>query len=181
VKTNVDLRTVDLSAYPDLVVIYLGMRVRTFPGIKTLLGLGPQIDAAGAGRPDGLLHYENNIVFRLYPLHLGMRWYWRDFGSMERWTRSEPHRQWWQRFMHDSGGTGFWHEVYFDAGRDGRRLCRFETSSRFSGLCPAAAGAWRHVLRASAPPARGRDAGAAIGCCRKRSRLGLASALICLY
>lgn len=36
--TNVDLRTVDLSAYPDLVVIYLGMRVRTFPGIKTLLG-----------------------------------------------------------------------------------------------------------------------------------------------
>jgi hypothetical protein len=35
VKTNVDLRAVDLSAYPDLVVIYLGMRVRTFPGIKT--------------------------------------------------------------------------------------------------------------------------------------------------
>ena len=57
-KTNVDLRTVDLSAYPDLVAIYLGMRVRTFPGIKTLLGLGPQIDKAGAGRPDGLLHYE---------------------------------------------------------------------------------------------------------------------------
>jgi hypothetical protein len=116
VKTNVDLRTVDLSAYPDLVVIYLGMRVRTFPGIKTLLGLGPLIDKAGAGRPDGLLHYENKIIFRLYPLHLGMRWYWRDFGSMERWTRSEPHRQWWQRFMRDSGGTGFWHEVYLMRG-----------------------------------------------------------------
>jgi hypothetical protein len=42
VKTNVDLRTVDLSAYPDLVVIYLGMRVRTVPGIKTLLaGVSP--------------------------------------------------------------------------------------------------------------------------------------------
>jgi hypothetical protein len=54
VKTNVDLRTVDLSAYPELVVIYLGMRVRTFPGIKTLLGLGPQIDKAGAGRPAAL-------------------------------------------------------------------------------------------------------------------------------
>jgi Domain of unknown function (DUF4188) len=66
--------------------------------------------------PDGLLHYENNIIFRLYPLHLGMRWYWRDFGSMERWTRSEPHRQWWQRFMRDSGGTGFWHEVYLMRG-----------------------------------------------------------------
>ena len=57
----------------------LDPRVRTFPGIKTLLGLGPQIGNAGAGRPDGLLHYENNIIFRLYPLHLGMRWYWRDF------------------------------------------------------------------------------------------------------
>jgi len=55
-KTNVDLRTVDLTSYPDLVVIYLGMRVRTFPGMKTLLGLGPQIDKAGTQRPDGLLH-----------------------------------------------------------------------------------------------------------------------------
>jgi hypothetical protein len=40
-KSTVDLRTVDLSAYPDLVVIYLGMRVRALPGIETLLGLGP--------------------------------------------------------------------------------------------------------------------------------------------
>jgi len=48
--STVDRRTVDLSAFPDLVVIYLGMRVRTLAGIKTLLGLGPQIDKAGAGR-----------------------------------------------------------------------------------------------------------------------------------
>jgi Domain of unknown function (DUF4188) len=84
-KTTVDLRTVDLAAYPDLVVIYLGMRVRTFPGIKTLMGLGPQINKAGTQWPEGLLHYENNIIFKLYPLHLGVRWYWRDFESMERW------------------------------------------------------------------------------------------------
>jgi hypothetical protein len=32
---------------------------------------------------------------------------------MERWTRSDPHREWWQRFLRDSGGTGFWHEAYF--------------------------------------------------------------------
>jgi hypothetical protein len=57
-KTMVDLRTVDLTAYPDLVVIYLGMRVRTFAGIKTLLGLGPQIDKAGTQRPEGLLHLD---------------------------------------------------------------------------------------------------------------------------
>lgn len=76
--------TVDLSAYPDLVVIMLGMRVRALGGMKKLLGLGPQIDKAGAARPEGLLHYENNIIFRLFPMHIGMRWYWRDFNSMER-------------------------------------------------------------------------------------------------
>ena len=108
----VNRRSVDLSAFPDLVVIYLGMRVRTLAGIKTLLGLGPQIDKAGAGRPEGLLHFENNIIYSLFPLHIGMRWYWKDFASMERWTRSEPHRIWWQNFLRSSGGTAFWHEVY---------------------------------------------------------------------
>ena len=114
--STVDRRAVDLAAFPDLVVIYLGMRVRTFAGIKTLLGLGPQIDKAGVARPEGLLHFENNIIFRLFPLHIGMRWYWKDFDSMERWTRSEPHRTWWQNFIRDSGGTGFWHEAYFMRG-----------------------------------------------------------------
>ena len=115
-KTPVDRRTVDLGGYPDLVVIYLGMKVRAFGGIKTLLGLGPQIDQAGAARPEGLLHYENNLIFGLFPLHLGMRWYWKDFESMERWARSEPHRLWWQAFLKNSGGTGFWHETYFMRG-----------------------------------------------------------------
>lgn len=35
---------------------------------------------------------------------------------MERWTRSEPHRVWWQQFLRDSKGTGFWHETYFMRG-----------------------------------------------------------------
>lgn len=115
-KAWVNRQTVDLSAFPDLVVIYLGMRVQTLKGIKTLLGLGPQIDKAGGARPEGLLHFENNIIYSLFPLHIGMRWYWKDFESMERWTRSEPHRVWWQKFLRDSGGTGFWHEVYFMRG-----------------------------------------------------------------
>lgn len=115
-KTSVLRETVDLSAYPDLVVIYLGMKVRTFAGIKTLLGLGPQIDKAAADMPPGLLHYEHNIIFSLFPLHLGMRWYWRDFESMEAWTRSEPHKQWWQNYLRSSGGTSFWHETYFMRG-----------------------------------------------------------------
>ena len=29
---------------------------------------------------------------------------------------SEPHRRWWQDFIKDSGGTGFWHETYFMQG-----------------------------------------------------------------
>jgi Domain of unknown function (DUF4188) len=114
--THVERRTVDLGTYPDLVVIYLGMRVRTFAGLRTLFGLGPQIERSGVARPAGLLHFENNIVFSFFPLHIGMRWYWRDFASMEQWARSEPHRQWWQKFLRDSGGTGFWHETYFMRG-----------------------------------------------------------------
>lgn len=111
-----DRQTVDLTAYPDLVVIYLGMRVRTLAGFLSLAGLGPQISKAGAERPEGLLHFENNIIFRLFPLHIGMRWYWKDFESMERWSRSAPHRIWWQNFLRRYGGTGFWHEAYFMRG-----------------------------------------------------------------
>jgi hypothetical protein len=45
-----------------------------------------------------------------------MRQYWREFSSMESWTRSGFHRGWWRDFLRDSGGTGFWHETYFMRG-----------------------------------------------------------------
>jgi hypothetical protein len=102
--------TIDLSAYPDLVVIYLGMRVNTFRGIQTVLGFGPKISGAVDQKPDGLLLHEN-LFYSLR--HVGMRQYWRDFESLEAWSRSEPHRIWWQSFLRDRGGTGFWHETYF--------------------------------------------------------------------
>ncbi len=105
-------RVPDFSGHPDLVVIYLGLRVRTWYGLKTLLGFGPKIDAVGAARPDGLLHYENNILFSLRPMHVGMRWYWRDIDSLVAWAKSEPHRQWWQDFLKDTRGVGIWHETY---------------------------------------------------------------------
>ncbi len=108
-------KTVDLSQYPDLVVIYLGMRVNAFRGIKTLLGFGPKISNAVGAKPDGLLLHEN-IIYSLFPVHAGMRQYWRDFQSLETWSRSEPHKIWWQNFVRDSGGTGFWHETYFMRG-----------------------------------------------------------------
>ena len=115
-KTPTNRETVDLTKFPDLVVIYLGMRVRTLTGLKSLAGLGPQIEMAGKDCPDGLLHYQNNIIFSFFPFEIGMRWYWRDFESMEAWTRSDPHRRWWQEFLKDSGGTAFWHETYFISG-----------------------------------------------------------------
>jgi hypothetical protein len=107
----VDRRTVDLSSYPDLVVIYLGLRLNALAGLKTIFRLGPQIADSVKARPDGLLLHES-IVYSIFPLHIGMRQYWRDYESLERWTRSEPHRLWWKNFLRDSGGTGFWHETY---------------------------------------------------------------------
>jgi hypothetical protein len=112
---SVERRTVDLASYPDLVVIYLGMRVNAWRGLKTLIGLGPQIDGSVKAKPEGLLLHET-VYYSLLPLHTGMRQYWRDYDSLEKWSRSEPHRIWWQNFLRDSGGTGFWHETYFMRG-----------------------------------------------------------------
>ena len=108
---KVSRETVDLTPYPDLVVIYLGMRVNIITGIKTLIGFGPKIESSVAAKPDGLLLHEN-IIYSLFPPHIGMRQYWRDFESLERWTRAEPHEIWWRQFLRDTGGTGFWHELY---------------------------------------------------------------------
>jgi Monooxygenase af470-like len=104
-------QTVDLSAHPDLVVVYLGMTVNVLTGVKTLFGFGPKIEGSVAARPDGLLLHEN-LFYSLFPLHIGMRQYWRDFESLERFTRTDPHREWWKQFLRDTGGTGFWHELF---------------------------------------------------------------------
>jgi hypothetical protein len=113
--TRVERKTVDLSGYPDLVVVYLGMRVNRITGLKTLIGFGPKITSSVAAKPEGLLHHE---IFNLslFPMHLGIRQYWRDIDSLMAWTRSAPHREWWNRFLKDSGGTGFWHETYLRRG-----------------------------------------------------------------
>jgi Domain of unknown function (DUF4188) len=110
-----DRQTVDLSAYPDLVVIYLGMRVRKPKGLLRLINLGPKIQKSWKAKPDGLLLHED-LIWSVFPPHVGMRQYWRDYESLERWSRSEPHKLWWQQFSRDTGGTGFWHETYFMAG-----------------------------------------------------------------
>jgi hypothetical protein len=62
-KTSVNRQTVDLGNYPDLVVIYLGMRVNSLRGLRTLLALGPMIRQAVDLKPDGLLLHENRSHF----------------------------------------------------------------------------------------------------------------------
>src|SRR5215475_9051030 len=95
--------TADLRGYPDLVVIYLGMRVRSARGALTLLRYGPRIRSSAAVRPDGLLRHEM-VLWGLFPPHLGMRQYWRDFDSLERWARQEPHAAWWRALLSNMAG-----------------------------------------------------------------------------
>ena len=110
-QAPINRSTVDLAAFPDLVVVYLGMQARTLRGLATIARQGPEIGRAVAARPDGLLLHET-LFFSLLPLHVAMRQYWRDLDSLERWTREGIHRGWWTQFLKDPGGTGFWHETY---------------------------------------------------------------------
>lgn len=108
-------QTVDLAGYPDLVVIFLGMRANSLKGLRTVIQTGPRIQKAVAEQPEGLLRHEF-FMLGLLPVHVGMRQYWRDFDALERWARSLPHQGWWKSFLRDPGGTGFWHETYCAGG-----------------------------------------------------------------
>ena len=105
--------TVDLTGFPDLTVVYLGMKITRFRGIATLLGIGRPLRTLAHDRPDGLLHQEL-FLWRLD--HVGIRQYWRDFDALESFTRSAPHSIWWREFTADPRGTSFWHETYRKAG-----------------------------------------------------------------
>ena len=85
----------DLSIFPDMVVIYLGMRDQYVAGVsRRCSGWGRRSRALSGGQTRWWLLHEN----LLYSLrHVGMRQYWRDFESLEAWSRSEPHRTWWRQ------------------------------------------------------------------------------------
>jgi len=101
-------RTVDLSIYPDLVVIYLGYRAHSLRGIGQLLRIGRGLREIKRHPPEGLLCHEN-LLFG--PLHPGFRQYWRDLESLEAFTRDTQHAAWWRDFSKDGAG-GIWHETY---------------------------------------------------------------------
>ena len=51
-------------------------------------------------------------------MHPGFRQYWRDFGSLEAFTRASQHQAWWRDFARGSGGGGIWHECQSARERD---------------------------------------------------------------
>jgi hypothetical protein len=105
--------SVDLAPYPDLVVVYLGFHAAGLQGLRNLMSLGAGFRTFKHNPPDGLLRHE----FLLWGwLHVGMRQYWRDLPSLEAFTRSAPHADWWRSFARGAGGAGFWHETYSRTG-----------------------------------------------------------------
>ena len=102
-------QSVDLSDYPDLVVIYLGYRAKSLKGARSLLRIGRGLRSIKKNLPVGLLSHED-LWFGF--MHPGFRQYWRDFDSMEAFTRAPQHKAWWSDFARDSGGGGIWHETY---------------------------------------------------------------------
>jgi hypothetical protein len=67
---KVERQTVDMSGFPDLVVVYLGIPVRRPRGLLRLLGLVPQIQKSWKERPDGLLLHED-FIWSLSPRSSG--------------------------------------------------------------------------------------------------------------
>ncbi len=101
-------RSVDLTAYPDLVVVYLGYSVKRLTSVRQLMRIGRGLATIKTNPPPGLLSHES-LFFGL--LHPGFRQYWRDFESLEAFTRAPTHKAWWGDFARDPAG-GIWHETY---------------------------------------------------------------------
>jgi hypothetical protein len=161
-KTTVDSFAADLSAHPNLVVVYLGMRVYNLRGLWTVLTLRTDVLRSVEAKPDGLLLHES-FYFSLVPLHIGLRQYWRDFASLEAWTRAVPHQAWWRDFARDARGTGFWHETYlreggiegiYNAMREPTGLLRFVPAVRTEGRMYTARERLNQPCSGTGPPSR---------------------------
>jgi hypothetical protein len=108
-KQGIVRETVDLSAYPDLVMVLLGFKAHRLRAIPALLSLGKGFAEIQRNPPDGLLGEERSLFGWN---HIGFRQYWRDLDSLHHFTRSAPHAGWWRDFLKDTRGAGFWHEAY---------------------------------------------------------------------
>lgn len=162
--------TVDLTPYPDLVVMYLGLSLRSPRGIPTLLKFMRRLRRAVEEKPDGLLLHEPVLFL---PFTAGLRQYWRDFESFEAWARAPPHRLWWKEYLQDSKGTGLWHETYFMRGGIEAiydNLPRPTGLTRFADLTPAEGGLFQ--ARDRAERARRRSEGGSANASDEKARPG---------
>ncbi|WP_062110925.1 monooxygenase family protein [Aureimonas sp. AU40] len=106
-------QTVDLSAHPDLVLVLLGFQVRGWRGVPALMRIGRGLRSLRDQPPEGLL-WDQQFLYGWN--HVGIRQYWRDPDSLERFTRAAPHSLWWRDFSRDAQTCGFWHEAYHAKG-----------------------------------------------------------------
>ena len=83
-RITVNRQAEDLSRYPNLIIIDLGMRVNGLMGLKTVFGFGPRISASVGAQPmgSGCMKISFSLGSRLMPV-----WqYWRDMQSLLAWT-----------------------------------------------------------------------------------------------
>ena len=101
--------SIDLSGFPDLVVVYLGYRAKTLKGALQAFRIGAGLRAIDRAPPEGLLAHET-LWFGF--AHPGFRQYWRDLDSLEAYTRAPQHAAWWRNFAKEPNGGAIWHETY---------------------------------------------------------------------
>lgn len=127
-------QSVQLSDYPDMIVIMLGFRATSLRGLLSLFKIGSGLRSMAMKRPDGLLAHEQ-LLFGFN--HVGIRQYWRDLDSMEAFTRSAPHAGWWRDFPKMGKGAGFWHETYSRSGAMEALYVNMEQPVGFGKFAPA--------------------------------------------
>ncbi len=63
-KNRINRKKVDLTGYPGMVVIYLGMRVNRIGGLGTLLKTGVNIRREVSSQPEGMLLHGSQFYDR---------------------------------------------------------------------------------------------------------------------
>ena len=108
--------TVDLTDYPDVVVLYLGIKVNKLRGTGRVVKMRAQLNEMVKHPPDGMMAHES-FWWSFFPLHVGFRQFWRDPDSLDRYAHTSEHRDWWSKFLGDGAAlTSAWHEAYFSGG-----------------------------------------------------------------
>jgi hypothetical protein len=114
--TKVERKTVDLSGFPNLVVIYLGMRVNRMTGHQDAARLWPprflppqppSPPACSRTRPSSIPYFRRTSGCG----NTGAIWNpcWHGPAPIPIGNGGNPS-------FNNSGGTGFWHETYFRTG-----------------------------------------------------------------